>query len=322
MVYPMEVALLGGIGFIGVNVAEEMIKRGWKVIVVSRRSSTKKRPLIYNYLRGLKVSFVFVDRIDYKSIKDLSPDVFVYLIGKISGSKKDLWESHVEILKDMIKVAESSGSKIIYMSAISSLGDIKGRKEGDMICEEDKHLDPNMHFQRNDFERSKAEGERLLVDSSMMLRGRWTIIRPGLVAGRWAYHIEWRSISILARLGLKLSLYPVPITCVEDLSRLVVEASEGRYDSLWINAISKNADLEEISEVTCRSLALFKKCININVKTLIKISPGIGPLKVIKDLVSRSYIYRSKYLKNFDLKSLEECIKDYAKWLKRYVCKF
>ncbi len=318
----MEAALIGGIGFIGVNVAEEMIKRGWKVIIVSRRTSVRKRPLIYNHLKNLKVSFMFVDKIDYEAIKDLSPDVFVYLIGKISGTKRELWESHVEILKDVIGVAGSSGSKIIYMSAISSLGDVKGKGKGDVIYEEEKHLDPDVHFQRNDFERSKAEGERTLVGSDRVLKGRWTIIRPGLVTGRWAYHIEWRSISALARIGLGLRLYPVPITCVEDLSKLVAEASEGEYNSLWINTVSKNTDLKEVSETICRSLSPFKRCASLNARTLIKVSPGIGPLRVVKDLVSRSYIYRSKHLKGFELESVEKCIENYVKWLKRYVCRF
>ncbi len=315
----MEVSLVGGIGFLGVNLAEYFSERGWRVKIISRKGSERKRPRIFKRLKELRTEIVMLDKISYKNLRNIASDAYIYLLGRISGSREKLFESHVYILKDVIEVSSEYGSKLVYLSAISVLGKIRGLKRGDVVAEEYAHLDPNVYIQENDFEKSKAEGERLLVRTGNKLNGRWTIIRPGAVLGGWAYHLEWKLLYLSSKLKLApTGIYPIPLTPVRGLSRLIAETLEKKYDSLWINAVAENVGLEEISKSICEGVNAYKRCVKINVRPLLNMSRllKIGQLKVFIDLISRGYLYRSRILKDFEWEGIRDSIDDFVKWIR------
>jgi nucleoside-diphosphate-sugar epimerase len=314
----LNLVLLGGIGFIGVNVARVAVNRGYKVKVVARKGSEKRRPRIYKELRRMNVEIVLLNELSTARLSDLNPDVYIYLIGKLSGSRRDLWEAHVHLLDRVIEAASRNGSRLVYFSAIAALGDVRGAREHEVIVEEERHLDPEVFRQRNDFERSKAEGERLLVKMGSKLKNKFAILRPGLVFGKWAYHLEWKALCMASRLGIYPRLYPVPLTPVSSLADLTLRASEGEYDGKWINAVSENSDIEVIARRFCEELSLFKRCAGFNVGFMLDLIPSFagGALRVFKDLMRRKYIYASKILKDFTWRSVDDEVNEMVRWIK------
>ncbi|WP_048816817.1 NAD-binding protein [Caldisphaera lagunensis] len=107
-------AIIGGVGFVGVNIAEELSKDS-NVVIVTRKSSIEKRPNITKRLKELGAEFIVLDKIDYNGLKNLDADNFIYTIGIISGNLKEMMVAHVNILEDVIKVAKEISSRVIYI---------------------------------------------------------------------------------------------------------------------------------------------------------------------------------------------------------------
>ena len=196
--------IVGGVGFLGVNLAAELSRRG-EVVVPARPSSVRRRPRISRELERLGAKIIIADRLDAGFLRRLGGDVYYHAAGKLGGSMKDLEEAHVRLLGDVIDAAADVGARVVYVSSIGVAAEMRGVPRGSTVVEEDRHLDPSIFIHRGPYEVTKAMGERLLVSSGERLRGKWSIVRPSFLYGPWAYQPQWTLVLRAARLGLVLS---------------------------------------------------------------------------------------------------------------------
>ena len=82
--------IAGGTGFIGYHLAKKAIKKGFKVISLSKNNPSKKRTL-------KKIKYIRVDLKNYMSLKKIKidPDYIVNLSGYVDHTnKKKTYQSH------------------------------------------------------------------------------------------------------------------------------------------------------------------------------------------------------------------------------------
>ncbi|MEM1927357.1 MAG: NAD(P)-dependent oxidoreductase [Acidilobaceae archaeon] len=316
----MRHVIVGGLGYLGVNLAEELERRGFRVIVVGRRGSEARRPRIAARLRAMGVQLELPESLRAGGLRDLGGDVYYYLVGRISGSLEEFREAHVELLGETVKAAGELGARVVYVSAVSAVGEVRGLKPGSVVYEEEDHLNPEVHKHYSYHGLTKAEGERLLR-SSRELRGKWSIVRPGLLLGPWAYHSEWAAYrrALSARIAPKLGRR-IPLVHVKDVAEILAEAGEGRYDGLWLNAVSHHPDLSDLVIEGCRQTGA--RCITIPLKPLASTALALKPLiprgrpeALTLELLSLNYEYRSRILKK-NWRSLQEAVRDFLEWAK------
>ncbi|MDM7275812.1 MAG: NAD(P)-dependent oxidoreductase [Thermoprotei archaeon] len=314
--------VVGGLGYLGVNAAEELHGRGFQVIIVGRRGSETRRPRITAHIKSMGLTLKLLEHLRAEELKALGGDVYHYLVGIISGSLEEFRRAHVKLLGEAVKAAGELGARVVYVSAISSIGEVRGVKPGSTIYEEEEHLNPEVHKHYSYHGLTKAEGERLLRNSRE-LRGKWSIVRPGLLIGPWAYHPEWAaylrlaSMRIAPKLGRRIALIHV-----KDVAEILAEAGEGRYDGLWVNAVAHHPDMSDIVREECKQLKV--KCATIPVKPLVKaalalkpLMPRGSPIAMMLELLSLNYEYRSRILRR-EWRGLEDAVKDFLEWAKNY----
>ncbi len=309
-------AIIGGVGFVGINIAEELSKDS-NVIIVTRRSSIKKRPNITKRLKELGVELIVLDKINFNNLKNLDVDNFIYTIGIISGNLKEMMEAHVNILDEVIKAAKEISSRVIYISSVGALGEVKA-KEGSVLYEEDDHLNKEMFTQKFPYEISKAEGERLLLKNKDELKNKFVILRPTTVFGPYAYESQWKAIYNLAKRNVKIKIGGESLIYSKDLAKIVGISTKGKFDGKWLYVSwPEKIDLEKVSSKTCEYFKK-KRCITLPIKGLIKflyyITPYNSPIKMIYRSVKGSYTFKSKYLDDFKFSSFEEAFNDFINY--------
>ncbi len=304
-------------GFVGVNLAEELISRGEEVLIATRRRSLEKRPAIAARLRSLGAGIHVADSLWSLDLEGLGGDVYYYLPGTLTGGLKAMMEAHVNLLKHVIGVLEPLKPRLVLVSSIAALGVPRGGGEC-IVYEEEEHLAgdreyPSLHME------TKALGEKVLIENERLLGG-WSIIRPGVVYGPWGYHAEWRllSIGVKTRIGPRLGR-GIPHIYSRDLAKILADAGEGVYDGFWVNAVDPlHPDIWDIFNSMCRVLG--RRCMGVPVWGLVamvgRIAPRTSPLKLFYSLLKRRCRYMTRRVRNLDWTPLEDQARGYLEWLK------
>ena len=312
--------LVGGLGFLGANIARVLVERGRKVVVVGRRGSEAKRPRIARALRELGVDVRLFDRIEASKLEDLGGDNYYYLIGVIAGGYEAQRRAHVGLLGEVMEAASRLGSRLIYVSSIGAIGEVVGVKPGGEVYEEEEHLSPLRHRHYSYHEVTKAEGERLIVSRGSQLGGKWCIIRPGLLVGPWNYHLEWRLYKLLLDLRIAPKLgRGLPVVHVLDVAEVAFEASEGIYDGLWLNVVSPYyPDFSDLVLEGCRQLS--RRCLVVPVGWTLALGAALGalapkgsPLALTRSL-RLNYRYLSRHLRERRWRDVEAMVRDFLEW--------
>ncbi len=306
----MNSVLVAGIGFIGLNLVEELIDRGVEVTVIARRSSSVKRPSMTKRLSALGVNLVLVDEILEDHLASLAGDVYYYLAGKLWGDYNVQWEAHVGLLNRTINAVSSIGARLVHVSSIAAIGVIKGAERGYIVREEESHLEGERVYV-NTHMKTKAEGEKLVVKRGVNLKGKWSIIRPGIVFGPWGCHPEWvflyRAVSL--RITPKLGR-GMPHIYSRDLASILADAGDGGYDSKWIIAVDPlHPDMADIAREICKKRG-YSKCFGIPIWGFMRIAgslaPRNSPIKLAYTLLNTGYRYESRYLSRMEWTPLED----------------
>ncbi|MCX8196050.1 MAG: NAD(P)-dependent oxidoreductase [Acidilobaceae archaeon] len=275
----MRAVVVGGIGYLGANLVGLMRNLGHEVVVVGRKGSEKKRPQITAYLQGIGAKLALFPRLEEGALAELGGDVYFYLIGKLSGSLQEFKEAHVMLLEETARAAARSGSRLVHVSSTGAVGGIKGVKPGSVVYEEEEHLSGEREY-RSFYEITKAEGERALVRMGKELKGKWSILRPGILIGPWGYHGIWR----LFRRSLSLRIAPffgvgLPVVDVRDVAEVLVEAAEGKYDGMWLHVVSPYyPEAGDLIMEGCRYLK--RSCLALPLSPLGKVAIALSPLAI------------------------------------------
>jgi len=299
---PEPHVLVGGVGFLGVNLAKTLAERGvGPIVVVARKSSLERRRVLAKVLEDLGVELRVVDSVGPGHVK--GAETIYHLAGKPGGSLDVNMESHVRLLEREIEGAAETGSRVVYVSSIAVPADAAPSPPGSLVAEEEEHL---WGLQEDGFERvfmthhsyTKALGERLLLGADARLGGRWAIVRPALVFGPYAYHPEWRMMRLAAKLRLAPKSKRVPVVNVLDVAEILADAGEGRLDGAWVNAVAPRYSLSDVAEAVCRAVH-GGRCLGVPADPLLslgRLAPRGSPQRLAWSIVRRRYQYSSRIL--------------------------
>ncbi len=292
-----RIVLVGGIGFVGVNLAQLLARKDEEVIVLARPSSVSKRRHIAKVLTANRVAVREFRRGELATVlKDIGPGVIVHLAGKPGGSYSLQYEAHVGLVREEIEAASELGSRLVYTSSIAVVADGAGLTEGATVVEEDDHIPSRGDVEYQTYHSmTKAEGEKL-VATTIGLRGRWSIIRPALIYGLHAYHPEWKMIRLLAKARVRIVSERVPVVNVLDVSTIIYEACQGAFDGKWVNAASPYT-LGDVADRLCKG-----RCVSLPADPLYGIgrfAPRSSSLRLAWSITRKKYRYRSRILEGY-----------------------
>ena len=196
----MEILLIGGNGFVGKALINELRKKRIKVTYISRSQNYSISKDEATWIQG--------DIFDIENIViNEKYDIAIHLIGTIKN--KNLYSKlNTESVAQTIKLCQKQNiNKLIYFSA-------------------------NSGFKR--YLESKHAGEVLVKDSKL----DYLIVRPGLMYGkdRFSSYFNIFPIKLFSKLGITFfkKVYPLP---VEKVAESVVKAILDNTDSTIIEII-------------------------------------------------------------------------------------
>ena len=190
----MEILLMGGNGFVGKALINELRKKRIKVTYISRSQNYSISKDEATWIQG--------DIFDIENIViNEKYDIAIHLIGTIKN-KKLYSKLNTESVTQTIKLClKHNINKLIYFSA-------------------------NGGFKQ--YLESKRNGEKLVVDSKL----DYLIVRPGLMYGkeRFTSYFNILPIKFFSKLGIPFfkNVYPLP---VEKVARSVVKGIFDNTDS-------------------------------------------------------------------------------------------
>lgn len=194
----MEILLIGGNGFVGKALINELRKKRIKVTYISRSQNYSISKDEATWIQG--------DIFDIENIViNEKYDIAIHLIGTIKN-KKLYSKLNTESVTQTIKLCQKLNiNKLIYFSA-------------------------NGGFKQ--YLESKHNGEKLVVDSKL----NYLIIRPGLMYGkeRLTSYFNISPIKFFSKLGIPFfkNVYPLP---VEKVAKTVIKAILDNTDSTIID---------------------------------------------------------------------------------------
>ena len=193
----MEILLMGGNGFVGKALINELRKKRIKVTYISRSQNYSISKDEATWIQG--------DIFDIENIViNEKYDIAIHLIGTIKNKK--LYSTlNTESVTQTIKLCQKLNiNKLIYFSA-------------------------NGGFKQ--YLESKRNGEKLVVNSKL----NYLIVRPGLMYGkdRFSSYFNILPIKFFSKLGITFfkNVYPLP---VEKVAESVVKAILNKTDSTII----------------------------------------------------------------------------------------
>ena len=196
----MNVAITGGTGFIGRNVARDLISRGHQVIVIARGQYTR------NTQRIEGTSFFTLDINDTDQLTQAFQgcDAVVHCAGtSTEDAKQTFHRLHVEGTRSAVTAAERARvKKFVLVSYLN--------------------VRPNV---KSDYYTTKWQGEEIVRSSKL----NFTILKVGLVYGQGDHLIHnlsdlFRKMPIFAAVGLREKT--VRIVAVQDLVEVIRAALE------------------------------------------------------------------------------------------------
>lgn len=310
--------LVGGVGFVGVNLAAEL-KGSHEVVVVARRSSIRRRPEISDSLSKMGVDIVVLDSLTSEAMSKLGGDVYYHIAGKIYGRYREFEEAHVGLLRRVIQAASQVSARVVYVSSTAVAAELRGVPRGALVEEESEHLNPQVFIHRTPYEVTKAEGERLLVSEGERLGGKWSIVRPSLVFGPWGYEAQWKVTLWAAKRGLALRFGSRNMVYSGDLARILAMAGSGAFDRKWVYANWPfDVDISDVGRLICGMLR--KSCRIVGARWAIRLAAAIpsSPFKMMYRMLSSNYrYYSSRYLRDFKFTSLDEAVSKFLEWALR-----
>lgn len=150
-----KIAIIGGAGFVGRYIAEELTRHGARLSIATRRRERHKGPLLH--LPGADLIETSVH--DTAQLERLlaGHDAVISMVGILHGSRSDFEQAHVQLVGKIIAACQKLGiRRVVHISALGA---------GETAP--------------SDYQQTKGKAERLLRDSGLDV----TILRPSVIFG-------------------------------------------------------------------------------------------------------------------------------------------
>jgi uncharacterized protein YbjT (DUF2867 family) len=174
-----KVIVLGGTGFVGRHVCEQLHRLGWRITVPTRRAS--------NAAAVQHLPRVLVREADVHDEAQLAAllrghDAVVNLVAILHGSEAAFKRAHVELPRKLVRACAVAGvGRVVHISALGVAKDAPSR-----------------------YQRSKAAGEEALQGGAQAHGLALTILRPSVIFGAGD-----RFLNLFARLQASLPVMPL-----------------------------------------------------------------------------------------------------------------
>ena len=240
----MKTLVTGGTGFIGSNLVKQLLKKRWKVRLLTRKSISIKN-----------VDCFVGDIMDKKAVEKAVKDVEV--IFNLAGvlpfhlmPDKNYFDVNVQGVKNLLEACRGKQIKrFVHVSTVGIYG-----SSGSRIIDENSKLNLDSVYAK-----SKAKGEKLVTDYSKKYNLPFVIIRPTIGYGPFDTRPGFLNLFKIAQKG-----WLIPIGKGENFFHTVFV--ENLVDALILAAIKKEALGQDfiIGDNPCpRMLDILKKIARI-----------------------------------------------------------
>lgn len=190
-----NIALVGGSGFIGRQIAARLARQGMQLGLATRRPDWQLRTL--QVLPPLSLDTVDLSDVDAIARWLEGRDALISMAGILHGSARAFHAVHAELPARLVEACHRAGvGRIVHISALGAAPDAP-----------------------SEYQRSKAAGEAVIRDSGLC----WTLLRPSVVFGPGDQFLNLfatlcRRLPVVPLAGAHTRFQPV---WVEDVARAV-----------------------------------------------------------------------------------------------------
>lgn len=296
----IDVAVIGGTGFIGAPVVERLLALGHRVSVLAR--NTKNLPTTFADPR------IALFQGDARNPEDVNRAIMragcvINLAhGGGGGSRAEIEANLVGAAKTVAERCMAAGARLIFVSSIAAL--YLGNPKDTVIGATPPDDRPD---ERADYARAKVLAERELMALRQTSGLRLCVLRPGVVIGRGGnpfhsgvgfYNHENHC------LGWNQGTNPLPLVLVDDVADAIARAADAtnvhgkNYNLVGDVRLTARDYINELARATGRPLRYHpqsvRKLYGTDVtKVLIKRVTGrIEPWPTLRDLRSRGMVAR------------------------------
>jgi nucleoside-diphosphate-sugar epimerase len=213
----MKALVTGATGFIGSHLAVELIKRGYQVTCLVRKTSNLR------WIEGLDATLVYGDCEDEGSLQALPAGFdYIFHIAGLTKAKRaeDFFRANAGATENLLKTLVAQGGDVKRFLYLSSLAAVGPNRNGTASTEATEPAPVS------NYGRSKLEGERITLRYGDRIP--YTVIRPPAVYGP-----RDRDLFLFFKM-VKRGFYPYWGKCyysllyVDDLVRGIVDAAEAK----------------------------------------------------------------------------------------------
>ncbi|MFH1836825.1 MAG: NAD(P)-dependent oxidoreductase [Candidatus Omnitrophota bacterium] len=260
----MKVLVTGATGFIGNDLVKELVKKGYDVVSLVRKTSKT------DLLEKMGIRYIICDMMDPKNTEEafdrIQPEIVVHAAAQVMGKdEKVLREINVTTTRNIAQACwDHSVKRLVYLSSVSV---ISGNK--DVPLSEDLPYKAS-----NAYGRSKIEAERVVID--FRNKGLKTaIVRPCMVYGPEEPHML---DTIFDRIRKKY----IPILCVPEIDSKLHLAYISNVVEMLILAIEKDEALEGTFMVADEEAITIRKFLEIAYDEMNHTSPIAVPAWIVR----------------------------------------
>jgi nucleoside-diphosphate-sugar epimerase len=282
----LEILVLGGTGFLGRYIVEELIKANHSVTILTRNPA--KLNVFCN-----KIPYIVGDLLNYKEINFSNYTHIINCSGELSNEEL-MQNLHVDCIKGILQQIKHTNADVHWLQ-ISSVG-VYG-KVRDGVVSEDSLFAPV-----GPYEITKAEGERLLKEFCLENKINYTIIRPSNVFGIGMPNQSLAQLVSMLRKRLFFYIGNAQKNAVmnyvpaEDVARLVAlcicnpQAKNQEY------IISDQIPLNHFVQIVCEEMNVKSNfyCIPERVIRLLAVIPGLPLTQARVDALTMQVKYSTE----------------------------
>lgn len=179
-----EILVTGGAGFIGMNLVNELRKRGHSVFVADLFNTDQQhycRADVRNYRQVEKL----FDKKQFDYVYHLAAEY-----GRWNGEDyyENLWATNVIGTKHMLRMQEKKSFRMIFFSSAEVYGDYAGVMNEDVM-----EIRPAREtYQMNDYAITKWAGELMCINSATMFNTETVRVRPVNCYGPHEHYTPYR----------------------------------------------------------------------------------------------------------------------------------
>lgn len=180
----MRILVTGGTGFIGINLVRELRKRKHDVYVCDLKNSGDGQYARCDVSEYRQLEQLIVDKHNFEYVYHLAAEY-----GRWNGEAyyEQLWKTNVIGTKNILRLQEKYGFKMIFFSSAEVYGDWEGKMSEDVM---DKHPIKQM----NDYAMTKWVGELQCLNSAEMFGTQTVRVRPVNMYGPEETYTPYRGV--------------------------------------------------------------------------------------------------------------------------------